>query len=247
MVDTRRQATVRWWSLRRLRPWLFLAIALTCVRWSKGAGFLDSYALIIRPFWPGSAQKDWIQNGFQLEREIQLSLLESDNRRLREMLELKRSKKNQRISAAVISRNTNGWWQQLELNKGLISGINSGDAVIGPGGLIGIIHSVTPLTSRVRLLTAPGSRVGVWIDRTKRHGVLLGIGTNRPQMRFLNKDPQANPGDIISTSPASTLFPPNLPVGVIQHIDKNALPAPIAMVQLTAAPEAIDWVQVVKP
>ena len=51
-------------------------------------------------------------------------------------------------------------------------------------------------------------------------------------------------GDLVSTSPASTLMPPNVPVGVIQSVDERAVPAPKAVVQLIAAPEAIDWVQV---
>ena len=37
---------------------------------------------------------------------------------------------------------------------------------------------------------------------------------------------------------------PNVPVGVIQSVDEQAVPAPVAVVQLIAAPEAIDWVQV---
>ena len=43
---------------------------------------------------------------------------------------------------------------------------------------------------------------------------------------------------------ASTLLSPNVPVGVIQSVDEQAVPAPTAVVQLIAAPEAIDWVQV---
>ncbi len=105
---------------------------------------------------------------------------------------------------------------------------------------------MTPTTSRVQLLTAPGSQVGVWVSRTKRHGLLIGVGTSRPMITFLDKDPQVIPGDVVSTSPASTLVPPNLPIGVIQSVDNNALPAPSASVQLLAAPEAIDWVQVQK-
>ena len=144
----------------------------------------------------------------------------------------------------MISRKPNGWWQQLELGKGSLQGIKPGSAVMGPGGLLGLVESVTPTTSRVRLLTAPGSQVGVWVTRTKRHGILLGIGTNRPQLTFLDKDPKVLKGDVVSTSPASTLLPPNLPVGIIQSVNDNALPAPNASVQLLAAPEAIDWVQV---
>jgi rod shape-determining protein MreC len=49
------------------------------------------------------------------------------------------------------------------------------------------------------------------------------------------------------TSPASTLVPPNLPVGVIQSVDANADPAPVAAVQLIAPVQAVDWVQVLRP
>ena len=237
----------RWHLGRRLWPWLVLFGCLFIIRLSKGAGFSDAYALIIRPFWPGPSQKEWLQHGAQFEQQIRLTLLEEDNKRLREMLSLKRSSKSGFFSVPVISRRPKGWWQQVELGKGALDGIQTGLAVMGPGGLIGIVQSVTPTTARVRLLTAPGSQVGVWVTRTKRHGILLGMGTNRPQLTFLDKDPNVITGDVVSTSPASTLLPPNLPVGVIQSLDKKALPAPNASVQLLAAPEAIDWVQVQKP
>ncbi|MFL0727105.1 MAG: rod shape-determining protein MreC, partial [Prochlorococcus sp.] len=70
------------------------------------------------------------------------------------------------------------------------------------------------------------------------------MGTSRPQLKFIDKDPNAFPGDLVSISPASTLMPANLPIGVIQSVDNRAVPAPLAAVQLIAAPEAIDWVQV---
>ena len=61
-----------------------------------------------------------------------------------------------------------------------------------------------------------------------------------------NLDMVLIPGDLVSTSPASTLLPPNLPVGVIQIVNKDHLPAPYAFVQLIASPSAIDWVQIRK-
>ncbi len=239
-----------WGELFRLRywlrvwPWIFLVGVFSLVRFSKGAGFSDAYAFLSRPFWPGSAQGEWVQKGIQIEHLARINLLEQDNKRLREMLSLQRSSGREFLSAAVISRTVQGWWHQLVLAKGERHGIDRGNPVMGPGGLIGLIESVTPTTSRVRLLTSPGSRVGVWAPRTKRHGILIGIGTNRPQLQFLDKDSKAIPGDLVSTSPASTLLPPNVPIGIIQSVDTEALPAPEAVVQLTAAPEAIDWVQV---
>ena len=73
---------------------------------------------------------------------------------------------------------------------------------------------------------------------------MAGLGTARPQLQFLDKDIQVRPGDLVSTSPASTLLPPNLPVAVVQSLNARAVPAPTAIVQLIAPPDAIDWVQV---
>jgi rod shape-determining protein MreC len=84
----------------------------------------------------------------------------------------------------------------------------------------------------------------VWVPRIRRHGLLTGVGTARPVLRFLEKDLGARPGDVVVTSPASTLVPPNLTVGVIQSVDDRAVPATEAVVQLSAPVQAIDWVQV---
>ena len=98
--------------------------------------------------------------------------------------------------------------------------------------------------TKFKLLTAPGHAIGVWLPRSRRHGLLVGQGSSRPELRLIESDPDVRPGDLVSTSPASTLLPPNLPVGVVQSVKGRAIPAPTAVIQLIAAPEAIDWVQV---
>ena len=225
-------------------PWWLLVLALIGVRLSKGAFFADGYALLSRPFWPGSAQSEWLRSAQTGADQARLVELERDNQRLRQMLQLERTGRGL-VSAAVISREPAGWWQQLELGKGRLDGIAAGDAVLAPGGLIGRVASVTPTTARVALLTDGSSRLGVWVGRTQQHALLLGLGTPRPRLQFLEKDPGVRPGDVVTTSPASTLLPPNLIVGVVQSLDEQAVPSPEGLVQLSAPVDAIDWVQVV--
>tara|TARA_B100000965_G_scaffold85279_1_gene68933 strand:+ start:559 stop:1308 length:750 start_codon:yes stop_codon:yes gene_type:complete len=246
MIKARKKVGFHLLLERRLWVVLLFGVLLFGVRWTKGAGYLDFYSLLLKPILPGSAQREWIQQGDRIEKNLRLKLLEQDNIRLRRALSLQEFNDEKRISAAVISRSSRSWMQQLEINKGARDGIVKGQAVIGPGGLIGLVDSTTPLTSRVRLLTDSGHQIGVWINRTKRHGLLTGMGTNRPKLIFLNKNTLARIGDAVTTSPASTLLPPNLTIGIVQFVDEKALPSPFAIIQLTASPEAIDWVQVLK-
>jgi rod shape-determining protein MreC len=237
-------------SRGRSRRWpllLTLVLLLLVVRLSKGAVLNDAYALLSLPFWPGPAQSEWLRSARSVEDQARLQALSSDNDRLRQLLGLQRLNADTAVSAPVISRQTGGWWQQLVIGKGALAGVRAGQPVVGPGGLIGLVASVTPATATITLLTDPSSRVGVWVNRTRHQGLLSGAGSARPLLRFLDKDPDARPGDLVVTSPASTLVPPNLPVGVIQVMDANADPAPVAVVQLIAPVQAIDWVQVLRP
>jgi rod shape-determining protein MreC len=233
-------------SLRLVRlawPWLVLLVLLLGLRLSKGAGFLDVYALLSRPFWPGTAQSEWLTAAERLDRQSRLQQLEADNQRLRRLLDLAQAD-SKLVGAPVISRQAGGWWQQLVIGRGELQGLAPGDAVIAPGGLLGRVASVTPSTATVLLLTDPSSRIGVWVGRAQRHGLLVGAGTARPVLRFIDQDVGVRPGDVVTTSPASTLLPPNLTIGVVQTLDERAVPAPEAVVQLSAPVDAIDWVQV---
>ncbi|MEX1316481.1 MAG: rod shape-determining protein MreC [Synechococcaceae cyanobacterium] len=224
-------------------PWLLVLLALAGVRLSKGAFLSDAYALLSRPFWPGTAQSEWLRAAQQVDQQTRLAQLEADNRRLRGLLELQGGSGGL-LSAPVISRQARGWWQQLVIGRGSLQGLASGDAVLAPGGLLGRVASVTPSTATVTLLTDSSSRVGVWVGRVRHHGMLVGQGTDRPLLRFIQQDVGVRPGDVVTTSPASTLLPPNLTVGVVQSVNEQAVPAPEAVVQLSAPAEAIDWVQV---
>ena len=151
-----------------------------------------------------------------------------------------------KITSAVISRNNGSWWKQLILNKGSRDGVEKGDAVVGPGGLLGVIDDVSYLTSSVKLLTSFESKVGVWVQRNNLSGLLIGIGSDSPQLIFYSKDVDVNIGDHVLSSPASTVLPPNIPIGIITYLDIESKPITTAKVQLIAKPHAIDWVEILK-
>ena len=246
MVDIRGISTNRWWHKKKNWILFIFLIFLIFVRLSKGALFKDFYYLISKPFWPGQFQQEVINRSVEQEFLIKLKQLEVDNKRLREILSLQRSSDSDTISATVISRKTGSWWRQIILNKGSKDGVEIGSSVIGPGGLLGRVINTSFFTSTVRLLTSPESKVGVWVERIQTQGLLVGSGNDYPKLIFYSRDVDIKVGDFILSSPASTLLPPNIPIGIIHSIDEDLRSRRTANVYLLGQPQAIDWVQILK-
>ena len=165
---------------------------------------------------------------------------------MREILNLQESSNSDNISAAVISRKTGSWWRQIILNKGSKDGVEIGSPVIGPGGLLGRVESTSIFTSSVKLLTSPESKVGVWVDRIQINGLLIGSGEDHPILILYSKDADIKVGDFVSSSPASSLLPPNIPIGIVQSIDNTLQSKKTAKISLLAKPNVIDWVQILR-
>ena len=246
MLGIRRISTCRWWHKKK--NWILFAIFLflVFVRISKGSLYKDFYYFISKPFWPGQFQKELILNSIDQESLVRLNLLKKDNIRLRKILSLQESSSKDNISAAVISRKTGGWWRQILLNKGSKDGVEIGNIVIGPGGLLGRVNDTSLFTSSVTLITSPESKLAVWVDRIQINGLLVGLGDDFPSLILYSKDADIKVGDFVSSSPASTLLPPNIPIGIVKSIDKPFKAKKTAKISLLAKPHVIDWVQVLK-
>ena len=246
MLGKRRIYSERWWNKKKLWILLSISIFLLFVRISKGSIYRDIYYFLSSPFWPGQSQKEILLKSYEQELFATLSQLENDNQRLRELLSLQRVSQEDKINASVISRQTGSWWRILILNKGSRDGVEIGDVVVGPGGLLGVIDNISFLTSSVKLITSTDSKLGVWTQRENIHGLLIGQGNDSPLLTFYLKEIDVKVGDFVFSSPASTLLPPNLPIGIIETIDKESSTSVIATVKLLANPHAIDWVQILK-
>ena len=246
MLDIRRISSSRWWHKKKNLIFFVIFLFLVFVRFSKGSLYKDFFYLISKPFWPGQFQKEVIIKSIDQESLIQLNLLKKDNIRLREILSLQQSSNKENISAAVISRKTGGWWRQIILNKGSKDGVEIGSIVTGPGGLLGRVSNTSLFTSSVTLLTSPESKLGVWVDRSQINGLMVGSGDDHPSLILYSKDADIKVGDFVSSSPASSLLPPNISIGIIHSIDETSQSKKTAKILLLAKPQLIDWVQILK-
>jgi rod shape-determining protein MreC len=234
----------RWWDRNGVAIVLggLTLSAAWLVRQSQGTALFEAYQLMTRPFQSGPTQEERLTDARVLELKQQLVELESQNQKLKELLDYGKTQKQQGIVAPVVGRSADHWWQQVTLGRGSQEGIKVGFVVMGPGGLVGRVISVTPNSSRVLLISDATSKVGAVISRSRSMGFMRGQGSNRAVLQFFDKVPDVRRGDVVSTSPVSQLFPSGLPLGRVESVNLDKSPAPEAVIELTAPISYLEWV-----
>lgn len=241
----------RWWDHKGLQIGLLslLVGSAWILRSTQGALLLELYQAITSPLQmlpTGSTQAENLRDARVLELQTRIVDLESQNKKLKQLLSYveKEPAAKRPIPARVIGRSADNWWQQVTLNRGSLAGIQEGFVVKAEGGLVGLVSSVTPNTSRVLLISDLKSQVGVTISRTGAKGVLRGDSAAEAVLEFYEKVPNVKPGDVVATSTYSQKFPSGMAVGRIKSLDLKKLPASVAKVELFPPIRSLDWVTV---
>lgn len=157
--------------------------------------------------------------------KLQLSELAQQNSELKGLLKLKGTARGWNlVSATVISRNPDTWFQTVVINRGTASGVRAGMAVIVPQGVVGRVLSATPISSTVMLVLDPQSGVGAQDVRSQAAGVVNGTDPITDQLTFelFAHHPSILPGDAVVTSPYSQYYPPGLLIGQVSKVSKTA-------------------------
>lgn len=236
----------RWWDKHGVAMVLggLTLSAAWLVRQTQGAALFEAYQLLSRPFQSGPTKEERLTNVRVHELQERLVELESQNQKLKELLDYTKTQKKQGIGAPIVGRSADHWWQQVTLGRGSQDGIKVGFIVMGPGGLVGRIVSVTHNSSRVLLISDATSKVGAVISRSRSMGFMRGQGSNHAVLQFFDKVPDVRRGDVVATSPVSQLFPSGLPLGRVESVNLDKSPAPEAVIELTAPVSYLEWVVV---
>jgi rod shape-determining protein MreC len=237
----------RWWERYGVTTGL-IALAIgggLYVRQTQGAALAEAYRVMMQPFNANKAiQQENLANAQTIELQQRLIDLQSENEKLRELLNFRKTIKETAIPAPVIGRSGDHWWQQATLGVGSSNGLQENQIVMAPGGVVGHLESVTTNTARVLLISDPNSQTGVMVSRSRATGFMRGIGNNRAVMEFFDKVPDVRKGDAISISNLSKKYPKGLPVGRVESVDLYKSPAPEAVIELSAPIRSLEWVLV---
>jgi rod shape-determining protein MreC len=151
---------------------------------------------------------------------LAVSETETENRRLRRLLELKARLPMATVTGEVIAREWGGWVRSLTINKGEADHVQKLTAVISPDGLVGRVVDVRPGAAIVQILTDPASTVGAHALRSRAPGVVEGDPRGTLRFKYMARDGAGlEIGDLVVSSGLGGLFPRGLPIGHVRSID----------------------------
>jgi rod shape-determining protein MreC len=163
-----------------------------------------------------------------------------ENAQLRRLVALDRSDRLDGytpVTARVIGRSPTIWYATVTIDKGSSAGVRVDQPVINGDGLVGKVTAVTGGAAQVTLLTDHASgvsaRVLTPVVTDARNGItgVVQPAVGRPQdllLEFVPRRANIRKGDTVVTagsqsSRLESLFPPNIPVGVVTRADDEEL------------------------
>jgi rod shape-determining protein MreC len=149
-------------------------------------------------------------------------VLESENRRLRNLLESSFRLNDRVLVAELVAVELQSFRRQIVINKGLREGAYDGQPVVDAAGIMGQIVHVGPFSSTVLLVTDPNHALPVQVNRNGLRAIAVGTGQNNSLLlENLPNNADISVGDLVISSGLGRRFPSGYPVGQVEKITRD--------------------------
>jgi len=149
-------------------------------------------------------------------------VLETENRRLRELLESSFRLNDKVLIAELVAVELQSFRRQIVINKGQREGAYDGQPIVDATGIMGQIIHVGPFSSTVLLITDPNHALPVQVNRNGLRAIAVGTGLNdKLLLEHLPNNVDIRVGDLIISSGLGRRFPSGYPVGQIEKISRD--------------------------
>lgn len=198
---------IRVWAVTAVTP---LARAIESGRSATSHFFSDYFVLL-----------DVREENKRMQKEM--DRVEMENQYLRTQLDtaeraralqiFQASSPSKTLAAQVIGNGTGSGSKVVIVNRGSVSGVEKGMAVIEPYGIVGKVVDVYPTASFVLLITDPTFAAGVMSGKNRVRGTLKGQGHSTVMVDYVQNEEKVEQGEWFYTSGDDRIFPKGLPVG----------------------------------
>jgi rod shape-determining protein MreC len=145
-----------------------------------------------------------------------------ENRKLKEMLNLREETPHPLISAEVIGKSLHLLRNTITLSAGEKDGVRVDMPVICEFGLVGKIIATSSHYSVGQLVINKDFRASAKVQRSRIDGILGWDGGEFFHLKNIAKKQDIREGDLIVTSEYSSVFPSNIKIGVVAAISEKA-------------------------
>lgn len=166
--------------------------------------------------------------------------LASENAQLRALLKLTPQAAVSFVTARVIASSGGAYLRNLLVDAGSANGVARGQAAVTGEGLVGRVYEVGSRTARILLITDLNSRIPVLVEGSRQRAILAGDNSGRPALWYLDPAVPPQTGARILTSGEGGVFPPGLPVGMVDA----AGPGP-PRVDPYVGPSRVEYVRII--
>ena len=211
-----------------------VALGLALLSYFSSTSPLESLAgTLVSPFrsayssvvgWFADKQNYYEDNKALKDENQALKTQIEENKRLRELLNLREQHRSFELEAAsVTEQSSSNWTSSLTLNRGSDHGVAVGDCVITEAGfLVGVVSAAGSNWCTVLTVLDTDTSLGAQIFRTSELGIAEGdfnlMGQKRLKLSFLPSGCQLLNGDLIVTSGRGGYYPAGLVIGSVEEV-----------------------------
>jgi rod shape-determining protein MreC len=196
-------------------------LVLQPVNWARGgSGYFQSLQSA-----QSGVEQMRITLAQQSQQANQVDELALENRRLRQLLELRERISAPSRAAQILYDAADPFSRKVIIDRGSVHGIVPGSPVIDGYGVLGQVTRVFGPVSEVTLITDGDQAIPVLNTRTGVRGVAFGDLSNPAggmELRFTPADTDVQAGDVLSTSGVDGVYPPGLAVARVDKVERRS-------------------------
>ena len=153
-------------------------------------------------------------------KDIHVKEISQENQRLTKLLNIRQvvpTSFQRVIVCRVIARSSFTWSRSFLIDKGSRQGMRLNMLVLSNNALVGKVIEVGPSVSKVLVISDPGFRMGVLVQRTRDQGMLYGASNGRCRIKYIPIETEIKKDDLVETAGFGRSFLKAIPTGLIER------------------------------
>lgn len=151
-----------------------------------------------------------------------LNALETENARLRALLDARPQARDRARVAEILAVDANPYSHSLVIDAGTQDGVTDGQALIDANGVVGQVIKAGLMTSQAMLISDTDHALPVEVNRNGLSTIVVGSGTiDRLELPFVVNNADIRVGDLLVTSGLGGAFPAGYPVAIVDSVTRR--------------------------